>query len=362
MEQKAKRNSKTDVPQEPLKSKVVLLLDGATKEGHSLALSLAERGADMAIIYRQAHAQQARETRRQVKATGRKCVIVPAHNDIALSKEALLLATSQLGRLDIFIDFSSPPEDVEYPANAKDDAEEKNGAEYRGPFTNIEMMSAALDQMMHAGLKKDQDDVPNRNARSNKEMRVSQELMNKPVISVNEGREVGKVQGFYVDQNLTRLVAINLGSEGLLSRKENLVKWPDVVTLGEDAVLIKDANCVMNKAEIADFENLVSRDEISGRAIDTPGGTKIGQIGDIVIDEKAMIAGFALSRSHVSGPIADNRAISRQAVVDIGNDDGVMTANMKEAEKADLQIVYEGFFAEPSVSPTQSDQAAATVD
>lgn len=190
-------------------------------------------------------------------------------------------------------------------------------------------------------------------------MRVAQELMNKPVISVNEGREVGKVQGFYVDQNLTRLIAINLGSEGLLSRKENLVKWPDVVTLGEDAILIKDANCVMEAKEMENSEDLMSRDELSGRAVDTPGGTKIGQIGDIVFDDKATIAGFALSRSHVSGPIATSRAISRKAVVDIGNEDGVMTADLSEAEKADLQIVYEGFFAEPSVSPTRSEEAAS---
>jgi uncharacterized protein YrrD len=364
LERVAERNSKADVPYEPLKNKVALLLDGATEEGHSLALSLAERGADMAIIYRQANAFQARETRRLVEAAGRKCVIVPAHDDLALSKEALLLATSQLGRLDIFIDFSSPPkEDDESPANARDVAEKNNSVEYIGPFTNLEIISAALDQIMQADLIEDQESVPNTSIRSsNEEMRVSQELMNKPVISVNEGREVGKVQGFYLDQNLTRLTAINLGSEGLLSRKENLVKWPDVVTLGEDAVLIKDANCVMNTAEMAGIENMVSRDEISGRAIDTPGGTKIGQIGDIVIDEKAAIIGFALSRSYVAGPIADNRAISRKAVIDIGNEDDVMTADMKEAEKAELQIVYEGFFAEPSVSPTQEDEAVATAD
>lgn len=191
-------------------------------------------------------------------------------------------------------------------------------------------------------------------------MRVTQELVNKPVISTNEGREVGKVQGFYADRNLTHLMAINLGSQGLLSRKENLVKWSDVVTLGEDAILIKDAGCVIDMAEMEDVDNLISRDELSGRAVDTPGGTKIGQIGDIVVDEKATIVGFALSRSHVSGPIAANRAISRKAVVDIGNEDGVMTADLREAEKAELTIVYEGFFAEPSVSPAQPAEAAIT--
>ncbi len=189
-------------------------------------------------------------------------------------------------------------------------------------------------------------------------MRVARELLNIPVISANDGQEVGKVQGFYIDQNLTQLLAISLGSEGLFSRKETLIKWPDVVTFGQDAILIKDADCVMETGEVEGFDEFVERDEISGRSIDTPGGTKIGRIGDLIFDAKAMIVGFALSQIYVSGPIATNRAVNRQAVVDVGNEDGVMTVDLPEAEKADLQIVYEGIFAEPSVNPAESVELA----
>ena len=185
------------------------------------------------------------------------------------------------------------------------------------------------------------------------EMRVAQEIMNIPVISANDGQEVGKVKGFYIDQNLTHLLAISLGSEGLFSRKETLIKWPDVVTFGQDAILIKDADCVIETSEVENFEEFVERDEIGGRSVETPGGTKIGRVGDLIFDEKAMISGFALSQIYVSGPIAANRAVSRKAVVDVGNEDGIMTADLSEAEKDNLQIVYEGLFAEPSVNPTE---------
>lgn len=184
-------------------------------------------------------------------------------------------------------------------------------------------------------------------------MRIAQELINKPVISANEGREVGKVQGFYVDQNLTHLLAISLGSEGLLNRKESLIKWPDIVTFGQDAILIKDANCVMETSEVDEFDSYVRRDDVNGRAVDTSGGTKIGRIGDFIFDDKALVIGFALSQVFVSGPIAANRAINRKAVTDVGDQDGMMTVDLPEAEKADLQLVSEGFFTEPSVSPTE---------
>jgi uncharacterized protein YrrD len=184
-------------------------------------------------------------------------------------------------------------------------------------------------------------------------MRVAQEIMNIPVISANDGQEVGKVKGLYIDDNLTHLLAISLGSEGLFSRKETLIKWPDVVTFGQDAILIKDSDCVMETDEVEGAEEFVERDEINGRSVETPGGTKIGRIGDLIFDEKAMIGGFALSQIYVSGPIAAGRAVSRKAIVDVGDEDGVMTIDLSEAEKAELQIVHEGLFAEPSVSPTE---------
>lgn len=185
-------------------------------------------------------------------------------------------------------------------------------------------------------------------------MRVAQEIVSKPIISVKEGQELGKVQDLYLDHDLTELVGIYLGSEGLLSRKASLIKWSDVVTLGKDAILVKDASSVMEAADgHEEIETYMRRDEIRDRSVDTPGGTKIGNIGDVVLDDEARIIGFSLTQTFVSGPIAENRAISRTAVVDTGNEDGVMTADLFEAERANLQVAYEGLFARPSVSQAE---------
>lgn len=335
-----------------------MIFDGANRDVRSLALSLARYGADIAIGYRKASAGHAQETEKLVRAEGRRCLIMPAEIDNKdLAKQAIRLTIGKLGRLDIFIDYSSSSEAASDLTASLDVEEENDDIKDIGPLTEIETITAIPDQIAQTEATQDQGYAPNRE-RSN-EMRVAQELMNKPVFSVNEGREIGKVQDFYADQDLTHLVAIHLGSEGLLSRKETLIKMPDVVTLGQDAILVKDANCVMEADEVEDFEDVVRRDEFNGRPVDTPGGTKIGRIGDIVLDDKAKIAGFALSQIYVSGPIAANRAISREAVIDMGDEDGVMTADLSRAERADLQVVYEGFFSEPSVAPAESEQTAA---
>jgi sporulation protein YlmC with PRC-barrel domain len=356
-----KANSQSEITTEiPLEDKVALLFDGAHSGGRSLAVSLAEYGADVAIVYRQAHARNASITKELVEAKGRRCLIIPAQGDEeSFSRDVVQQTINTLGRLDIFIDYSSlPREDVGADQSGKTEKRDNNGR--TDPFTNVEIMSAALDQMVNVGQINNQDNEtnPGIKRRSDKKMRVAKEFTNKPVISINEGIEIGKVQDFYLDQDLTHLTAIYLGSEGLLSRTETLIKWSNVVTLGQDAILVKDANSEMETVEVEEIDTFIRRDDIEGRPVDTPGGTKIGRIGDIVLDEAAKVTGFSLSQTYVSGPIAANKAISRTAVVDTGNEDGMMTANLSEAEKADLQVVYEGFFAEPSVSPTESEEAS----
>ncbi len=188
-------------------------------------------------------------------------------------------------------------------------------------------------------------------------MRVAQELINKPVISIKEGKELGKVQGFYTDQDIRQLTAVNLGSEGLFGRDESLIKWADVATLGEDAILVEDADCVMDAATMEQSVAYRRRSEIVGRRVDTPGGTRIGTIGDLIIDDEAVILGFSLPQTYVAGPIAGNKAISRSAIVDTDGENGVLTALLADAEKANLQVTYEGFFAEPAVNRAESPEA-----
>lgn len=181
-------------------------------------------------------------------------------------------------------------------------------------------------------------------------MQLAKELINKPIITIKEGRELGKVQDFFLNHELTKVEAIDLGSEGLLNRKENLVELDDVVTLGEDVIVVKDGDCLIETDDNSQIERYTRRADLNGRPVDTPGGTKIGMIGDVIIDEDALIAGFSLAQIYVSGPIAANRAISRSSVVDTGQEDGSMTVNLSHAEKDNLQVSYEGLFAEPTVA------------
>lgn len=197
-------------------------------------------------------------------------------------------------------------------------------------------------------------------------MRLANELTNLPVISVDKGRQLGKVKDLYLDDQIMHATAIYLGSEGLLSQAESFIRQADVVTLGEDAVLVRNSDCVLDEAEIPELsewkKRWVRRADLQGREVSTSGGTKIGRVGDVILDEEAEVAGFSLSQVSVSGPVADNKAVSRSAIVEPfeGTEDGAVTIELAEAEQANLRVENDHFFSEPSVAPVGQIETETT--
>ena len=85
-------------------------------------------------------------------------------------------------------------------------------------------------------------------------------------------------------------------------------------------------------------ETWLRRDELQGRPVDTSGGTKVGKIGDVLIDGEGNVLGFTLGNVYVSGPIARNRSISIHTVLDVGQEDGAMTIDLQRAEEQELSM------------------------
>ena len=171
-------------------------------------------------------------------------------------------------------------------------------------------------------------------------MFLGKDIMGNPIITVSNGRSIGKTRDIYLTEDCKTVAGIYLGTEGLFSRQSYLVKRDDIVTVGEDAVLVKHGEVIHEEGEVAITENnWLRRDELQGRPIDTPGGTKVGKVGDVIINIDGHVLGFSLSQVYVDGPIADNRAVALHTVQDMGHEDGAITVDLKQAEQQELSVV-----------------------
>lgn len=185
-------------------------------------------------------------------------------------------------------------------------------------------------------------------------MRLGKDLLNKPIISITDGRNLGVVKDIYLDNQLEQITGIYTGSEGLVRRKHHMIPSESVVVFGIDAILVKNRDVIIQEDERPEAVAWVRLSKLKGRQVDTSGGTKVATIGDIILGETGQVIGFALSRVFVEGPIADRGRIQKEAVLDPGNENEIMTIDLTKAESAPETAVETDTTA-TAVPPTETE-------
>lgn len=164
-------------------------------------------------------------------------------------------------------------------------------------------------------------------------MRLSRELDGKMIVSISDGRILGKTKDVYLDPDLRNMTGFHIGREGLIKRKDILIQREDIVLLGQDAILVKDSDVFTDDQQVPGAKLWLRQDDLDGRQVVTPGGTKLGIVGDVVLDDNGAVREIALSRVLVEGPLAEKRNIPREAVLDVGKDGESMMVDLAIMEK-----------------------------
>jgi uncharacterized protein YrrD len=155
----------------------------------------------------------------------------------------------------------------------------------------------------------------------------------KPIIRVSDGKQLGAVTDVYLDYELTRITAIHLGSEGIIRRSAQTIDRASVTVMGVDAWLVAAPTNVVGLGDIAGSDTYVRAGTLRGRQIVTDGGTPLGTIGDVIVDESGAVLGFALAKVAVQGPLAERKTIARAAISALGDERNPMTAVLARAEE-----------------------------
>ncbi|MDX1662288.1 MAG: SDR family NAD(P)-dependent oxidoreductase [Candidatus Promineifilaceae bacterium] len=146
-ESQAEETSATTVE---LENKVALIIGGATESGRSLAVSFAERGMDVAVVYFNAAHGMAASIKEQVEEQGRRCLLIPGAEiddgvDEQFAREVVQQIIKQFGRLDVFINFSAHA----FPLQNLFHEEEVQEEDMREQiFPHFSMMKAALNEIL----------------------------------------------------------------------------------------------------------------------------------------------------------------------------------------------------------------------
>lgn len=97
-----------------LENKVALIVGGASEPGDGLALSFAERGMDVAIIFFHERHERAGSIKEAVEGLGRHCLLIhgggfEAQDEESFARWAVERILTTLGRLDVYVNVSDRP-------------------------------------------------------------------------------------------------------------------------------------------------------------------------------------------------------------------------------------------------------------
>jgi len=105
-----------------------------------------------------------------------------------------------------------------------------------------------------------------------------------------------------------------------------------VQVYGVDAWLVSGSDTVLGPENIPESGTFTLVGDLRGREIQTEGGTKIGVIDHVILDNEARVLGFGLGKVYAQGPLATRMAVSRESIVNLGNTKEPMTTNLAQAE------------------------------
>lgn len=127
-------------------------------------------------------------------------------------------------------------------------------------------------------------------------MKRASEILGLPVISADNGKKIGIIKEVLFDKNTKSVVGFLLEPKSFASRK-NVVLKKDVLSLGDDALIINDEANIVNLREVDKKSITKSKNNsLIGLRVLTKKGEDLGVVKDVLFDPRfGTIDGVLLS-------------------------------------------------------------------
>lgn len=136
-------------------------------------------------------------------------------------------------------------------------------------------------------------------------MRKSKKFASMPVISLEEGRQIGAVKGLVIDPSAKKVAALIVEEKGWF-KEQKFIPFHKVHSVGEDAITIEKTSGVDKASGLPDIVKLLrERISITGAKMVAENGTVLGYVDEYYIDTNTgTIAGLEFSGSFIDGVIS----------------------------------------------------------
>lgn len=158
-----------------------------------------------------------------------------------------------------------------------------------------------------------------------------QEMIGLAVFDVEDGKQVGKIQDFIVNDDW-EIEGIELENKGLFTNYVKIVQWQDIVAYGEDAVMIRNQQAVRKTgADDIKYTYLLGRSKLKEMSVLTEEGLLLGRVSDVYFDQELgnTIIGIEITDGFVSDLIEGRKWLPCTSDMSIG-ESAIMVPSLSE--------------------------------
>lgn len=152
-------------------------------------------------------------------------------------------------------------------------------------------------------------------------MKPSRRFLSLPIISLQEGQQIGYVKSIVLNAAAKSLAAIVVDPKGFF-KDQRIIPYSRVVSVGDDAITIDKESHVEKSSNIPELFDLVKEKlTIIGTKIVTETGKTLGTADEYYVDpETGKITQVELSGGKLEGFLSGKALISADYIMTIGQD------------------------------------------
>lgn len=152
-------------------------------------------------------------------------------------------------------------------------------------------------------------------------MKPSRKYLSLPIISLQEGQQIGYVKSLILDAGTKALAAIVVDTKGFF-KDQRIIPYSKVVSVGEDAITIDKESHVEKTSSLPELLELVKEKlTIIGTKMVTETGKTLGIAEEYYVDpDTGKITQIEISGGKIEGFLSGKAWISAEYITTIGHD------------------------------------------
>ncbi|MHB1126035.1 MAG: PRC-barrel domain-containing protein [Bacillota bacterium] len=186
-------------------------------------------------------------------------------------------------------------------------------------------------------------------------LRKSKKLLNMPVISLEDGQQLGRVRGLVVDTQNLEIAALTVHQRGWFS-ETRAIPFNRVRNVGEHAITVDKSSCVERASQMPQIAGLIKQAVLLvGARVITEDGTVLGTVEEFIFEPSGKIHSLEIAGTFLENLVKGRASLTCSAVSTVGKEAVIVHAGVKE------QLVRAGNALQDSVK-TARDTGSKVLD